>query len=396
MDEFMKKIELLWGTPIFYIKEKGGVPRSFGTFPDEESPFICEDTLIEKLVDQSMEQELPVVYRDEYGVYFICVRGIDGLYLAGPNCTEEMDFVQLHRFYKHYHMSGKDNRHPDKTSLVQILNFASVLCELTGGRKSDAMELLKVNSLVEEEDGETEKEDTILELHKLDDEVYHHTYQEERYLLDCVREGRKEEAQKRMEAILGSAGLLSQKQINHIRNLAVTIVTVTTREAIAGGVSPAKAYRISDILINQIDKCRTEEGIVEYIRKAIGDFAESVKEVKRNRQVSNYTEQCKDYIYKNYHCKIYLEDVAEAIGISQGHLSRVFHEDTGMSIQEYILRFRVERAANLLRYSEASLMEISDYVCFHSQSHFGSVFKKYMNMTPGQYRNQYKTKEFQS
>ena len=67
-----------------------------------------------------------------------------------------------------------------------------------------------------------------------------------------------------------------------------------------------------------------------------------------------------------------------------------------MQIQEYIQKTRVERAANLLKYSEASLTEISDYVCFNSQSHFGSVFKKYMNMTPGEYRNRYKQKEFRS
>lgn len=67
-----------------------------------------------------------------------------------------------------------------------------------------------------------------------------------------------------------------------------------------------------------------------------------------------------------------------------------------MNIQEYIQKYRVERAANLLKYSEASLTEISDYVCFHSQSHFGSAFKRYMNMTPKQYRDTYKEKEFRS
>ena len=62
----------------------------------------------------------------------------------------------------------------------------------------------------------------------------------------------------------------------------------------------------------------------------------------------------------------------------------------------YILKFRVKRAANLLKYSDATLSEISDYVCFNSQSHFGSVFKEYMKMTPRQYREKYKRKEFYS
>ena len=130
------------------------------------------------------------------------------------------------------------------------------------------------------------------------------------------------------------------------------------------------------------------------MRLSVFRFANLVSECRKNRSSSNYTEQCKDYISQNYHHKIYLDEMAEAIGVSQGHLSRVFRQDTGMQVQEYIQKFRVERAANLLKYSEASLTEISDYVCFHSQSHFGSVFKKYMSMTPGEYRNLYKQKEF--
>ena len=42
------------------------------------------------------------------------------------------------------------------------------------------------------------------------------------------------------------------------------------------------------------------------------------------------------------------------------------------------MHMRIERAENLLKYSEASLTEISsEYLCFSSQSHFGKVFKVY-------------------
>lgn len=395
MSDFMKKVEFLWGVPVFYVKASGEIPKSFGTFLTDESPFIHADFLVEQLLDRCRRQELPVIYKDENNVYFICVRGSDGFYLTGPICTEEMDYAQLHRFHKSYRINAKENKHLAKTSLLRILNFAAVLSEITGGVKAEASELLKVNSLVAEEES-LEKDDVIMEMKILDDEAYHHTYQEEMHVLDCVREGREEDAKKRLGALIQSAGTLSSKQVNHYRYLAIVVVTLATREAIAGGISPAKAYRMSDILINKIDKVTSRESAMEYIIKATCEFSRMVAEMKTKRQASSYTEQCKDYIFKNYHHKIQLEKVAEAIGVSQGHLSRVFREDTGMSIQDYIQKFRVERAANLLKYSEASLMEISDYVCFNSQSHFGSVFKKYMGMTPGQYRNKYKQKEFHS
>lgn len=54
----------------------------------------------------------------------------------------------------------------------------------------------------------------------------------------------------------------------------------------------------------------------------------------------------------------------------------------------------MDRAANLLKYSEASISEISDYIGFYSQSHFGKVFKQYKKMTPKEFREKNQKKEF--
>lgn len=396
MSQLMEKIEALCGIPIFCTEDENSAPKSIGAFLEQESPFACAPFLVELLVKRCMRQALPVVYKDEYGAFFICVKGKSGFYLAGPVCTEDMDYAGLNRFYEAYGIAGEEKKHPVKTVLFRILTYAAVISELENGVPLDCEEILKENGLVEEVEAEVEKEDTVLEMRKRDDDMYHHTYQEERYVMESVREGRPGEARRRADVLFENAGILSGRKKNHYKNLAVTSVTVCTREAIAGGVSPARAYRLSDIFINRIDRCADTNQLQEYFRKAIYEFASLVAEVKSEKAASSYTEQCKDYIYKNYNHKIYLEEIAEAIGISPGHLSRVFRQDIGMTIQEYIQKFRVERAANLLKYSEASLTEISDYVCFHSQSHFGNAFKRYMQMTPKQYRDQYKEKEFRS
>lgn len=90
----------------------------------------------------------------------------------------------------------------------------------------------------------------------------------------------------------------------------------------------------------------------------------------------------------------YLDDIAEKMGISPTYLSRLFSKEKGMPLQEYVLKVRVDRAANLLTYSDSSIAEIGDYVNFPSQSYFGRVFKKYTGLTPKQYRNAHKPREF--
>lgn len=394
MSELIKKLEFLWGLPIFYMNDEKSRPESFGSFMEEENPLLHAEGFVQKLCERSKMQKIPVILKDEYQLYFICVMTKSGFYMTGPACIEELNYHQMQQYYKTYGLSPASEIHLQKTTMMKILTFTSFLYEMLEGISYSAEELLQANGLVEKDTEGDDKESAIMEMKRIDDQSYHHTYSEERYVMDCIREGNTKDIVHRINALMGNAGTLSNKAMNHQKYLAIVSVTMATREAIAGGMSPAEAYRLSDLFINRIDRCIRTEELIEYNRKAVYEFTRRVAEIRERKASSNYTEQCKDYIHKNYHQKIRLEDVAAAIGVSQGHLSRVFHEDTGMSIQDYIQKFRVERAANLLKYSEASLAEISDYVCFHSQSHFGSVFKRYMKMTPRQYRDQYKRKEF--
>ena len=86
--------------------------------------------------------------------------------------------------------------------------------------------------------------------------------------------------------------------------------------------------------------------------------------------------------------------VARNLGISPSYLSRLFKKETGICLQDYINDVRLERAANLLIYSEESIPKIAEYVNFPSQSYFGKLFKEKMHMTPRQYRESYKPREF--
>ena len=103
--------------------------------------------------------------------------------------------------------------------------------------------------------------------------------------------------------------------------------------------------------------------------------------------------RARDYIRKHYRETIRLEDMAEALGISPSYLSRLFHRETGMCLQDAIAEVRVHRAAELLLYSGLSLSEIAIYVHFPNQSYFTKVFKKIMGTTPMTYRSQNGTSE---
>ena len=351
----LRKLEVLWGIPIFYADETGKDIRGIGVFSEKQNPLTVSGELVNALIHQAKEQDVPAICKVFGKIYFFCVQSGKVFYLSGPVCVEKLSYVEIHQFYKKYHMPAKEERHPNQMTLNRMLNFVSFLYELLEGKDIQPDKLMEKNNLIEEKEVQEENDTVRIELDKPDGTAYHHTYMEERYVMDCVREGNVEEINERASGLFEKAGILSKNRFNDQRNLAIVTTTMATREAIAGGVSPADAYRLSDYLINQIDRCQKIEEITELNRRSIYKFTKLVADTRKTRSFSSYTEQCKDYISQNYHHKIYMEDIAEAIGISQGHLSRVFRQDTGEKIQDYILKFRVKRAANLLKYSDATL-----------------------------------------
>jgi transcriptional regulator GlxA family with amidase domain len=68
----------------------------------------------------------------------------------------------------------------------------------------------------------------------------------------------------------------------------------------------------------------------------------------------------------------------------------------GMGIQQYAMIKRVETAADMLRFSDESILAVSNYLCFSSQSHFGKIFKDQMGVTPQKYRDKYKLIDLRS
>ncbi|MBE6022587.1 MAG: AraC family transcriptional regulator [Cellulosilyticum sp.] len=88
-----------------------------------------------------------------------------------------------------------------------------------------------------------------------------------------------------------------------------------------------------------------------------------------------------------------LEDVANAISISPSYLSRLFTKELGISYSEFLVRHKIQNAQRLLVKTHLSITEIAISSGFGSSNYFCYVFKKYMNITPYQYRKEKTRKE---
>jgi AraC family transcriptional regulator len=94
----------------------------------------------------------------------------------------------------------------------------------------------------------------------------------------------------------------------------------------------------------------------------------------------------REIIHDRVHEPLTLSSVARAAAIHPSHLARTFRKRYGRPIGEYVRQLRIERAAQELAETDATLTEISLRYGFFDQSHFSRVFKQHMGMTPAQFR----------
>jgi len=90
-----------------------------------------------------------------------------------------------------------------------------------------------------------------------------------------------------------------------------------------------------------------------------------------------------DFIEGNIGTSLTLKTLAAVVGMSISHLSTLFRQTTGMSLHQYVIKQRIERAKQLLIYSQISVSEVALEVGFANQSHLSRSMRRVMGVSPG-------------
>jgi AraC-like DNA-binding protein len=92
------------------------------------------------------------------------------------------------------------------------------------------------------------------------------------------------------------------------------------------------------------------------------------------------------YHVSRYYADVRVETLADAVGLSGGHLLERFKRDVGITLREYITRVRVEVAKQLMGTGSGSFEQVAEHVGLCDASHLTRLFRTTMGMTPGAYR----------
>lgn len=229
-----------------------------------------------------------------------------------------------------------------------------------------------------------------------EENVRHVEYQDEYALYHAVASGDIETVKryandyKRSDASGNPKnGILSKKPLQNTKYHFVIFTALITRLCVENGMERETAYTLSDLYINEMDVCTTSSSILNLQGDMLLDFTKRMLQIEKEDVYSIQVTRAIDYIYHNLQKKLTITDIAEALNINGSYLSNLFKKETGQCINHFILQKKIQAACNMLKFSDYSYAEISEYFCFSSQSYFIHCFKQETGCTPKEYRTKY-------
>jgi AraC family transcriptional regulator len=93
-----------------------------------------------------------------------------------------------------------------------------------------------------------------------------------------------------------------------------------------------------------------------------------------------------DYVLAHLDRNLSLQELADLVELNPHYFCRLFKDTCGLTPHQYLLKSRVDRAAELLRARQLPIADVAQQVGFYDQSRFTQVFRRWMGVTPRHYQ----------
>ncbi len=360
MTDFDIFCDLFYSThylPIAYYKNDNLI-YSVG-FPDS---FVTLEPVYKKLLASS---KFPAIYtEDENGYYgMLHLPSKESYLLIGPTLPRQTYYHFMNLIaYLHYTLNQE---------VIQIEEHFGI----SEHKYQDKIATTQVEASYQERE----------------EQISHGTYLFEQQMLEFIRKGNSAGLKEHLLSFVKSndftEGTVGESPLRQAKNLFLgTVAMVGKSGAIPGGLDIEQTYHLIDAYSRECEHLQSVEAITTLQYNMLMDFTNRVAQVQIPDGVSPEIFSCIQYINKHINEPITVQNVADWLGMSRAYTIKRFKDELGFNIGEYITHARIQEAKSLLKYTNKSLSEISNYLCYSSQSYFQNVFKKIVGCTPMEYR----------
>lgn len=102
-----------------------------------------------------------------------------------------------------------------------------------------------------------------------------------------------------------------------------------------------------------------------------------------------YVDEALSFVAQRYHTDVTIEDIARHVGLNRSYFGKLFRQTMGVSPQQFLIGYRMEKAAELLKTSALSVAEIGVSVGYPNQLHFSRAFKSVHGVSPRTWRREH-------
>lgn len=213
-------------------------------------------------------------------------------------------------------------------------------------------------------------------------------YLAEQALLQSVREGNPDYQKKLNQAGLLSEGvrISSDEPLGQARISTVVFISLCTRAAIEGGLSPELAYSLGDGYIQSVQNAKTVSEITMVNLDMYQDFIQRVQQSRFSTEQSKQIQSACDYILLHPGEDLSVKALAKRANYSEQYFSKKFKLETGLPVGDYVRNARISAAKQLLADTDLPIHQIAQNLHFCSSTHFSDAFREQTGILPRQYR----------
>lgn len=332
-----------------------------------------------------------------YGAYFVAVKPKDQTELCvvlGPANYIPFTDADFHTMYADYVVvqeDRKDFKHffqlIPPIALSGLLANAAVFNYFLNHEMRTHFDLLdSERTIVPYEHTEKQTEDFY---QQKEDFQHNNSFEIESMILHFVESGDVDGLKNMtLQSSVIHSGTIAPNQLRQTKNIHIIMTALATRRAISSGVDADEAFQMSDLYIQTAENLNDPSAVQNLNLQMLLAFAQKVKDKLIPKTSDEALQRAIQYVLQNINCPITAAEVADHVGFSRSYFSTYFKEQLGFTLSAFILRCKLEEGKHLLQFTDKPLSVISNYLCFSSQSHFQTAFKKQYNVTPLQFRKQ--------
>ena len=172
-----------------------------------------------------------------------------------------------------------------------------------------------------------------------------------------------------------------------IKNNCIVSIALITRAALSSTLNPEDVLTLRNVYIEQTEKCTNVPQVLHLRYDVMIEFAQRIRASQCSQTGHPTIDRVISFIQQHISDKIRLDDLAALAHTHKVYLSKKFKEEMGIGIVDYINKQKVNEAKRFLKFTDKTLIEISNYFSFTSQRYIQKNFKDFTGMTPNEYRN---------